>query len=176
MTKTISQQAKKKNEKPPGFIHQPLPPRAVHLSPHPPNPPSSRWQCQGTESEEKEPYPTLPVLLPLKFPPLPSGCCSASPMGWTGLKERTKGKGGRLGESGAPLASVSYFLLMSQPSPGFSFFFMDLEGMTMGAEPLCETWLLFIGKCTQVINSRFQHAHCVYKLHMASINSRKRML
>jgi len=40
-------------------------------------------------------------------------------MGWTGLKERTKGKGGRLGESGAPLASVSYFLLMSQPSPRF---------------------------------------------------------
>jgi len=46
-------------------------------------------------------------------------------MGWTGLKERTKGKGGRLGESGGP-SGLSVLLLAHVPA--LTRFFILLYG------------------------------------------------
>lgn len=80
---------------------------------NPPTPPNSRWQCQGAEREEREPYPS-PAITELS--PLILWLFQCQPPGLARVEAKTQGKGGRMGESGATLGLVSYFLLISQRS------------------------------------------------------------
>ena len=60
-------------------------------------------------------YTAIPAITEVS--PLTLWLFQCQPPGLARVEERTQGKGGRMGESGATLGLVSYFLLISQPSP-----------------------------------------------------------